>query len=569
MPPQPDIEHSATTAKKAFGLRCNCTLRQRILLTMLLVIASLVILLTALQISAQKTFLNEALYNHNDLERSHFNTWSEGIASTLSGQVENSLASYNFSLLTLLLQEAISGEDNFIFAIVIDSDGKPVFTSGNKEVATLALANHILAAAKPTELTKELYVQGEYHHLLQRTTIIQFSSTPWGELRLGFSLDGLDAKMVQAQDRINIQVREMIIRSVLVACLFVLLSTLLAAIISSKITKRLAKLTDIAHELSRGNFQASSVLSPSSSQDEVGVLGDAFIEMSVGLQKSHERIEEYSHSLEQQVDERTRELSAAYHELKESQNQLIQAEKMASLGQLVGGVAHEINTPIGIGVTAATHMEEATQHLAADFANQTMTKASLENYLAKSGEAVHLVLSNLQRTSELVANFKQVSVDQASHEQRLFNLKEYIDSIIVSLGPRLRKSPVQVEVECADDILVNSYPGAFAQVLTNLIINSLLHAFGVGEDGVITISARQKSQQATVIYHDDGQGISPDHIDQVFDPFFTTKRGEGGSGLGLHIVYNIMTQTMGGTIFCESAEGEGTTFILSFPLDVA
>jgi len=300
----------------------------------------------------------------------------------------------------------------------------------------------------------------------------------------------------------------------------------------------------------------------------MGVLADAFIEMSEGLQQSHEQIAEYSHSLEQQVDERTRELMAANHELKESQNQLIQAEKMASLGQLVGGVAHEINTPIGIGVTAATHLDEATRRLASDFANQAMTKDSLESYLAKACEATHLVLSNLQRTGELVANFKQVSVDQASHEQRPFNLKEYIDSIIVSLGPRLRKSPVEIEVQCPADIEVNSYPGALAQVITNLIINSLLHAYPKGVAGVISITVRHIAEQATIIYHDDGAGISQDHLSQVFDPFFTTKRGEGGSGLGMHIVYNIMTQTMGGTIFCESEEGGGTTFILSFPVNV-
>ena len=530
---------------------------------MLVVIAGLVSSLTAVQIRSQKNFFQERLQNLRALERSHFDSWTEGIVATLSSQVENSLASYNFSLLTLLLEEAISSDDNFIYAIVYNSEGKAVFSKGQANTLKQAL----LSPWPQQGQGREIHFTGQVKHIQERRQLIQISTVPWGELRLGFSLDGLDNKMAKARSQVQEQIRQMITRSIVVALLFVVVSTMLAIYVTSRITQRLARLTNIAHELSRGNFQAGVELRPSA-HDEVGVLAEAFSEMSERLQESHDQIAQYSHSLEQQVDERTRELNAAYHELKESQNQLIQAEKMASLGQLVGGVAHEINTPIGIGVTAATHLEEATQRLGREFSQQTMTKASLEKYLGKSGEAVHLILSNLQRTSELVANFKQVSVDQASHEKRRFKLKEYIDSIIVSLGPRLRKSPVAIEVNCDETITLNSYPGAFAQVLTNLIINSLTHGFEQGQPGQITIEARQQDKRVNLFFHDNGYGISQAHLDQIFDPFFTTKRGEGGSGLGLHIVYNIMTQTMDGTIFCESEEGKGTTFILNLPLDV-
>ncbi len=257
----------------------------------------------------------------------------------------------------------------------------------------------------------------------------------------------------------------------------------------------------------------------------------------------------------------------ALTDLRIAQNSLIQAETMASLGQLVAGVAHEINTPVGIGLTAATHIAEETDRIQGLFTSGTLRKTDLSAYLARVNEGTRLLVANINRAAELVQSFKQVAVDQSSGDRRSFDLGSYINEILFSLRPRLKRTQVTVSVDCPADITMDSYPGALSQVLSNLTINAVIHAFGEGGQGTITIRVvRIGEDQVELLFEDTGKGIPADVLPRIFDPFFTTKRGEGGSGLGLHIVFNTMTQVLGGRISVESREGEGTRFLLSLPV---
>jgi len=252
--------------------------------------------------------------------------------------------------------------------------------------------------------------------------------------------------------------------------------------------------------------------------------------------------------------------------LRRTQEELIQSEKMAALGSLVAGVAHEINTPLGNALTASSHLADRVDSLASLFAEGKMRRSDLDQFLGLVGETTTLMLANLERAVELVQSFKQVAVDQTSGERRQFDLKGYIDEVLLSLRPRLRKTRHQVSINCPKDILVDGYPGALSQILTNFVLNSLLHAYPGDVAGQLSITVSQPDPDwIELSYADDGIGIPAELIGRIYDPFFTTKRGSGGSGLGLHIVYNLVNVSMGGHISVKSRTGHGTQFLLRFP----
>ncbi len=264
------------------------------------------------------------------------------------------------------------------------------------------------------------------------------------------------------------------------------------------------------------------------------------------------------------------ELGEAHRQLIETKDSLVQAEKMASLGGLVAGVAHELNTPMGIALTAGTHLCDNLKGLDQTVADGRLTRSRLAEYQETLRDSADLILSNIRRAASLVQSFKQVAVDQASAERRLFPLGPYIEEVLHSLAPRLRNEPHELVVDCDPTLVMDSYPGALSQVLTNLLLNALVHAFPAGRPGLISIQARPlPGDQVELVFADNGKGVPPNHLDRLFDPFFTTNRAQGGSGLGLHIVYNLVTQTLGGSIRVRSTVGEGTYFTLIMPRGVA
>ena len=285
-----------------------------------------------------------------------------------------------------------------------------------------------------------------------------------------------------------------------------------------------------------------------------------------------EALRKLNDNLEHRVEERTRalrlsnrELQFTLDELKLAQKQLVESEKMAALGGLVAGIAHEINTPLGIGVTAASHLEDETRKLMKLVDEGKVSRAALDTYQTDALSSAQLILANLRRAGHLIKSFKQVAVDQSSEQAREIDLKTYLEEILVSLGPALKKTPHRVSIKCPENLRLLTYPGAISQIVVNLVMNSLIHGFEGIEHGEIRIECQSYDEEWLLLYRDNGVGMSEDVRQRVFDPFFTTKRGQGGSGLGLHVVYNLVTQLLRGSLDCISAPGKGVEFQIQLP----
>ena len=266
-----------------------------------------------------------------------------------------------------------------------------------------------------------------------------------------------------------------------------------------------------------------------------------------------------------QLEATNRDLELMIEDLENTHKQLVESEKLASLGSLVAGVAHEINTPLGISITSSTVMHEEVDQLHKKFDSDSLKRSELESFFAQADEACKILHSNLNRASELVRSFKQVAVDQTVDDLRKIDLKEYLDEILLSIGPSFKNSKVSVESEYEEGIGIETHPGALSQIISNLVINSLTHAYDENSEGVIQIKSHADGGSVVIEYSDDGKGISQENLKNIFTPFFTTRRGLGGSGLGLSIVYNLVTGTLKGNITVESEEGKGTQFRIEFP----
>ncbi len=261
------------------------------------------------------------------------------------------------------------------------------------------------------------------------------------------------------------------------------------------------------------------------------------------------------------------ELSKTLNNLEKTQDKLIESEKMASLGGLVAGVAHEINTPLGIALTGITYFDEISHNIHQIYETQEMTQEDFEKYLDDSKDISSQVLKNIQRASDLVQSFKQVSVDQTSEIKREFYVKDYINSIILSIHNQIKRTHITIKNNIPSDVKINSYPGAFGQVITNLILNSLIHGYSNKDKGLISFSLKKEKNNILLHYKDNGKGIKESDLPHIFEPFFTTRRGIGGTGLGLNILYNIVKKQFGGEISCASKINEGVDFTIIIPTD--
>jgi signal transduction histidine kinase len=290
-------------------------------------------------------------------------------------------------------------------------------------------------------------------------------------------------------------------------------------------------------------------------------------QLNTQLQESEHQIKILNEQLEIRVEERTAELTQALDTLHRAQHELVQSEKLASLGQLVAGVAHELNTPIGNALMTTTAMGDATQQFVIELRDRGIKRSTLDKFIEQIEEGATLAERSLHRASDLVRSFKQVAVDQASERQRAFDLAHTISEVVDTLRPNLRGLPRILDVEIPPGIMMDSYPGPLGQITINLVMNALLHAFEGRSQGRIKIAVTAlTAQDVTLVFSDDGVGIAPEHLSRVFDPFFTTRLGQGGSGLGLSIVHRLATQVLGGTLRVESRRGHGAQFILQVPL---
>jgi PAS domain S-box-containing protein len=269
---------------------------------------------------------------------------------------------------------------------------------------------------------------------------------------------------------------------------------------------------------------------------------------------------------EQEMSKAKDAAEAALRNLRETQNSLIEAEKLAALGRLVAGVAHEVNNPVGISLTVASSLERKIAMFAEEVARGELRRSSLTEFVESNRDAASQLVANLNRAAELIQSFKQVAADRNYSDQRVFDLADLTEQVVMSLKPGLRKQNLALSVDCDPDLTMNSFPGPYGQVLTNLFFNSVAHAFPDGKGGAVKIKVQAFGEdQVEILFTDDGCGMSPDVRRRAFDPFFTTRRDQGGTGLGLHIVYSIVTNRLGGRIHLHSEPGEGTRIQIVLP----
>jgi len=271
----------------------------------------------------------------------------------------------------------------------------------------------------------------------------------------------------------------------------------------------------------------------------------------------------------QQHKQTNEELHLTLDSLQQTQVQLIYSEKMAALGDLVAGIAHEINTPIGIGVTAVSHLEQRLKEMQRLLQEGQLTRSIFTEFTEDASQSTQIVHANLNRAAHLIKSFKLVAVDQSCEQERAFNLNQYIHEVLTSLQPKLKKTRHVIKVECPEELNIYSQPGAFSQIITNLIMNSILHAYDEDKFGVLKISVQLNNERLKFVYSDDGKGMDEATQKKTFEPFFTTQRHKGGSGLGMHIVFNLVSHALKGHIVCDSQLGLGTSFILDLPVNIA
>lgn len=268
---------------------------------------------------------------------------------------------------------------------------------------------------------------------------------------------------------------------------------------------------------------------------------------------------------EEELLTKQKELERYLDELSLAQERLVGTEKMAALGGLVAGITHDINTPIGIGVTAISFLQERLNTLENTYKEKKLSPKALEEFINEAKQSTSLLTTNLDRASELIASFKQIAVDQASEAVRTINFKDYLNEVILSLHPKLKKTKHTINLQCPDDLVLNLPAGAISQIFTNLIMNSIIHGFDNIAQGNIDINISADDTLLIIDYTDNGNGVTKEQLAKLFDPFFTTKRDQGGSGLGTHITFNLVKQTLSGSIEASSEPGKGLHYHIEFP----
>jgi len=364
----------------------------------------------------------------------------------------------------------------------------------------------------------------------------------------------------------------------MIILIVILLSIFIAYRTQRFISKPIIELEFTAREIAlKHDF---SIRAQKFSNDELGDLIDTFNSMLHQTEQNEKKmlyqqelLESHQQRLEMEVSQRTNKLQILNNELTETlekvhemQTQLIESEKMASLGTLVAGIAHEVNTPIGICLTAASYLSERNKYIQNIYQKGEMTQQVFNEFLVMADNSSDMILKNIYRATEIIQNFKNVAIDQSSEEKRCFNLKNYFDDIIKSLHPRLKPYQHQIEILADNSIQIHSYPGAFYQMFSNLILNSIIHGFEFIPKGHIIIKAVCKNNTLMIEYRDNGIGMPDDIMKHIFEPFVTTKRNKGGTGLGAHIIYNIITQQLSGTISCEKNIINGVLFKINIPI---
>ena len=344
---------------------------------------------------------------------------------------------------------------------------------------------------------------------------------------------------------------------------------LLFLLFEHRLMRPLRQLLNDAKRLSNGELTKPVTVIR---QDEMGALAQGLDTMRSNLNEQISQVHELNATLEQRVNERTQSLKEANRELvdamaalKNAHDEIQRSERLAALGALVAGVAHELNTPIGTCVTVASTLE----HLSETFESVSktgITRSDLATFVENTRHASNLLMRNLNVAVELIGGFKQVAVDRTRAQRREFQLDTVVAETVLTLSPSFKRGKHEIQVDISRGVLMTSYPGQLGQILTNLINNAVVHGFESRDHGVIRITARLLSLDSIeLVVEDNGVGIPEVNLRRIFDPFFTTRLGQGGSGLGLNIAYNLIHSVLGGSVEVQSSVGSGTRFVLTLP----
>jgi signal transduction histidine kinase len=385
------------------------------------------------------------------------------------------------------------------------------------------------------------------------------------------AIDGNQADMITAIDNLSTQMsaheqdaQEKFDRSLLniyrlvalVALVFLTAMVVSAIVVSQSIRGPLQRLMTAMSDITYGRYDRP--VHGTAARDEIGDMARAvegFRDNAIAKRKAEGELRAAKDRAEH-----------ALAELRDTQQDLIEAEKLAALGGLVAGIAHEVNNPVGISLTVASSFARRCEAFAAELKEPPLRRSRLDDFVSASHAAAGQLVANLQRAGELIQSFKQVAVDRSHADRRQFDLAEATDQIIASLRPALKTTPILLRVDIPPGISMDSYPGSYGQVLTNLFLNAVVHAFPDGRAGTLTFSARAApANDVEITVADDGIGMDEATKAHAFDPFFTTRRNRGGTGLGLHIIHSLITQSLGGRIGMETAPDRGTVFRIVIP----
>ncbi len=380
---------------------------------------------------------------------------------------------------------------------------------------------------------------------------ISYESKPY--FMQSYAIEGSGWKVISLIDKQRIQdsVYVTALKLFSIFALGITLSIILVDLIIRTSMKPFKLIVENGTQIARGDYTLNMPHSYLQRKDEIGEIADSF-------QRIVDLFRNENLTLENRIEEKNKELEAQYAHI-------IDTEKAASLGNLVAGITHEVNTPIGTSLSTATYLEREILRLREKFMSGELTKKEFERHIETSLESITILTESLDRAAELVKSFKQVAVDQSSQMKFTFDLRETFDSVITSLRHEYKNTKHQINNKCPIGLTLNSNPGEFSQVITNLIMNSLIHGFEGVEAGQVEIDAVQTDEETIITYSDNGVGMDESVLEKAFEPFFTTNRAQGNSGLGMHIVRTIIVEKLGGTLNCDSQPGQGVKFEMRIP----
>lgn len=444
----------------------------------------------------------------------------------------------------------------------LDAEGNPVFFASYNRTgvaATMDMSHRIEELKVPT-------LQGSFFEIIK--PIVKNKESIIGYVYLRASAEELNRLTAKS-----------IMTTLAVLLAVLLVSFFLTLKLQNAVAQPITRLVTLVQRISRQrDYSERAELT---NIKELDILAMAFNDMLCRTQhylKERDRAEAEQQklhaSLESKVNQRTIALKEANQELIQTleklhqfQRQMVQNEKMASLGDMVAGVAHEVNTPIGLGVTASTMMLDRLNMVEKEFEAKSLKASTLSKFISEGQENLNIIYRNLNRAAELISSFKQVAVDQSNESSRVFSFVQLMDEILLSMRPKLKKFNHKINVHCDPQLFIETKAGPINQIMMNLIMNSIIHGFEFIESGVIDIYIEMVDVgKISIRYLDNGRGISEHLKKRIYDPFVTTKRGQGGSGLGMHLVYNLVTQALSGSITLKSTENQGVEFTIIFPV---